>query len=192
MYMEEEILNYKNENPSLRNRNESFLKFIFHLSAKYQVDWHYLAFRLICLLNFLANSLCIEFSKSNSWEIKWVFQTDSLSEKKLFLPLRSKIVNKFPSAKESFSSILDDILTKHKSYASPYGFIIVKKDHFEKLYQGNFKQFLLKYFTDDYDKLKIYYRINKMDNIILLFPFDGLLKFKTQLTSFISKKSREQ
>ncbi len=175
-FISEEIKNYTDENFSIRKRNESFLKFIFHLSAKYQLDWHYVMFRLITILSFLPNSLCIEFSKKEIWKIKWVFQTETLSAKNLYIPLRSKEINKFPSAKESFTIILDDIISKHKNYSTPYGSIVVGKDHFHTMYQGNIKQFLLKHFTEQYDKLKIYYRINHLDNLILLFPFDGLLK----------------
>ncbi|MEM4261106.1 MAG: hypothetical protein QXG00_07730 [Candidatus Woesearchaeota archaeon] len=175
-FISEEIKYYTFENNSLRKRNESFLKFIFHLSAKYQLDWHYVMFRLITILSFLPNSLCIEFSKKDTWKIKWVFQTESLYSKNLYIPFRNKAINKFPSAKESFNIILDDIIFRHKNFSTPYGSIVVGKDHFKTLYQGNIKQFLIKHFTEQYDKLKIYYRINHLDNLILLFPFDGLLK----------------
>ena len=85
-FISEEIKNYTDENFSIRKRNESFLKFIFHLSAKYQLDWHYVMFRLITILSFLPNSLCIEFSKKEIWKIKWVFQTETLSAKNLYIP----------------------------------------------------------------------------------------------------------
>jgi Zn-dependent peptidase ImmA (M78 family) len=171
-YVEEEIGVFKKDNINLKNKNENFLKFIFHLAAKYQIDWHYIAYRLIYIYNFLPNSLCIEFSKKLIWQIKWVSQTQELSDKKLFIPIRQKAESKFPSAKRAFEIILNEALAKGISY----GYVIVSKQHFTSNYQGNIKQFIKIYFTNEYDKLKIYFRINRSDNIILLFPFNGLLK----------------
>lgn len=175
-YINTDIDGYLSQNTTLRQQNENYLKFVYFVSAKYQVDWHHVAFRFINILDFLPNMLCIEFVKRSDWRIKWSFQSESLSDKNLFIPLRNKANKNFPPAKESFSIILDKILSEHRNYSKPCGSTLIDKNHFHSFYQGNIKQFIEKNFTDKYDKIKIYYRINRMDNVILLFPFNGLLK----------------
>ncbi|MBN1970072.1 MAG: ImmA/IrrE family metallo-endopeptidase [Candidatus Delongbacteria bacterium] len=171
-FINEDIGQYRLENNNLKKRNEHYLKFMFHLSAKYQVDWHYLAYRLINIFNFLPNCLCIEFVRKTGWKISWTFQSQGLIDRKLFIPVKYKSEGKSPSARKSFEIILNELLERQENY----GYIIVNKDHFNSYYPGNLRQFINKYYTNEFDKLKIYYRINHKDNILLLFPFDGLLK----------------
>lgn len=175
-FIEDEISQYKIERDTLRKRNENYLKFIFHLAAKYQVAWHYVLYRLIVNFNFLPNSLCIEFIKRNKWYLTWVYQTDSLTKQNLFIPNKSKSENRFVSTKKSFTDILQKIAINTSLKPNSYGSLVIQKSHFNSYYQGNIKQFLSKYFTQDLDILKIYYRINRNDSILALFPFDGLLK----------------
>ncbi len=174
-FIEKEISIYKMEKDTLRMRNENYLKFVFHLAAKYQVGIHYILYRLIVNFNFLPNSLCIEFIKKDKWYLTCIYQADSLRKKNLFIPNKSKSDTRFVSAKKSFVDILERIVDDSLLQPNMYGHLIVKKTNFDSYYQGNIKQFLFKYFTQDLDILKIYYRINTNKNVLLLFPFDGLL-----------------
>lgn len=174
-FIEQEISNFNRERDSVRKRNENFLRFAFHLAAKYQVDWHLVFYRLIVNFNFLPNSLCIEFIKRDKWYLTWLYQSDLLSKKNLFIPNKSKSDNRFVSAKKSFVDILEKIVDKTSMEPNMYGNLIIEKSHFDSYYQGNIRQFLFKHFTRDLDILKIYYRVNTNSSVLLLFPFDGLL-----------------
>lgn len=175
-FIDDEISEYKVEKDTLRKRNENYLKLVFHLAAKYQVDWHYVLYRLIGNFSFLPNSLCIEFSKQDKWYLRWAFQTDSLNKKNLFIPIKSKSESRYVSAKKSFVQVLQRISNETSLKPNTYGSIIIEKSMFDSYYQGNFKQFLSKNFTSDLDIIKIYYRVNRNDSIVALFPFDGLLR----------------
>lgn len=175
-FVEEEIKVFKKKRGSLIERNENYLKFIFYLSAKYEISWINAIYRLICNFEFLPNSLIVDFIKKDKWYLNLTFQTDSISEKKLFIPVKAKEPGQRVSAKKSFLNILNVIEESIIKNKNKYGYVLIEKNNFESNYMGNFKQFLNKFFDEDLQKLKIYYRVNNKSNIVLLFPFDGLLK----------------
>lgn len=174
--IEYEINNFISEKDTIRKRNENYFKFVFHLAAKYQVDWHYTLYRLINRFNFLQNSLLIEFIMNECWCLKWVYQTDDLLDRNLFIPVKSKSDKKYVSAKKCFVNIIDLVKNQSNADSNPYGSLVIPKSNFDSNYQGNIKQFFARHFTHDFDIVKIYYRINKSDSILILFPFAGLLR----------------
>jgi Zn-dependent peptidase ImmA (M78 family) len=171
----EEISDYIADQDSMQKRNANYLNFIFALAARYQVNWHSVLYRLMMNFGFLPNSLCIEFSKKDNWYITWCSQTDSLEQRGLFIPFISKSENRFVSAKESFTIILEKVITDVSRTPRKYGHVTISKSIFDKGYRGGIKRFLTRDFTPKVDILKIYYRVDSSTNIILLFPFDGLL-----------------